>query len=147
MLLPSHGCGEFNQALMELGALVCLPANPRCDGCPLRQVCKSPGDALPNRGPKPRVRRVTENVMLAKRDGKVLLRRRPATGLLAGMWELPTLNGRRGRLVLTLRHAITNRRITLRVWKCRVTTPPRGCRWMSPRSLTMPAAHRRALTQ
>jgi A/G-specific adenine glycosylase len=147
VLLPARGCGEFNQALMELGALVCLPANPRCGGCPLRRVCKAPGDALPNRGPKQRIQRVTEDVMLARRGGKVLLRRRPATGLLAGMWELPPLDGRRGRLLLTLRHAITNRRITLRVWKCRLRKAPRDCRWMSPRSLTMPAAHRRALAQ
>jgi len=144
-LLPARGCGEFNQALMELGALVCLPANPRCEGCPLRRVCRAPGDALPNRGPKQRIHRVTEDVMLAQRDGKVLLRRRPASGLLAGMWELPPYDGRSGRLVLTVRHAVTNRRITLRVWKCRLRKPPRGCCWMSPRSLTMPSAHRRAL--
>jgi len=75
----------------------------------------------------------------------VLLRRRPAGGLLAGMWELPPRDGRSGRRVLTLRHTITNRRITLRVWKCVVRRAPRGCRWMSPRALAMPAAHRRAL--
>jgi A/G-specific adenine glycosylase len=133
--------GEFNQALMELGALVCLPANPRCGECPLRSVCAAPGDELPNRGPKQRVRRVTEDVMLARRDGKVLLRRRPMTGLLAGMWELPPREGNGGRLLFTLRHAITNRRITLRVFE----GTARDGRWMSPRAVTMPAAHRRAL--
>lgn len=144
-LLPLRGCGEFNQAVMELGALVCLPSNPQCAACPLRWACKAPGDALPNRGPKQQIQRVTEDVMLARRGGKVLLRRRPATGLLAGMWELPPLDGRRGRLVLTLRCAITNRRITLRVWRCAVRGTPSGCHWMSPGRLIMPAAHRQAL--
>ncbi len=145
MLLPARECGEFNQALMELGALVCLPANPRCAVCPLRRVCVAPTDALLNRGAKQRTKTVTHDVILARRAGKVLLRRRPATGLLAGMWELPPLDGRRGRLVLTLRHTITDKRITLRAWQCRLRGTPRGCRWVSPRSLAMPAAHRRAL--
>jgi len=144
-LLPARGCGEFNQALMELGALICLPSNPRCAVCPLRRVCRAPGDALPRRGPKQRVQQVTQDVMLAQRGKKVLLRRRPATGLLAGMWELPPPDGERGRLLLTLRHAITQRRITLRVWQCRVGRRPRDCLWLLPQQVAMVSAHRRAL--
>lgn len=144
-LLPARGCGDFNQALMELGALVCLPSNPRCESCPLRRVCTAPSDALPNRGPKQQMRCVTQDVAWVTRDGKLLLRQRPAIGLLAGMWELPPHDSDGGRLLLTVRHTITNRRITLRVF---AGTAGAG-RWVSRRrlgQLAMPAAHRRAVT-
>lgn len=144
-LLPQRRCGEFNQALMELGALVCLPANPRCGDCPLRKVCAAPTDALPHRGARGKLQQVIEDVMLVRRNGRVLLRRRPSEGLLGGLWELPPRPGKRGRLVLTVQHTITDRRITLRVWECRVRRVPPGCRWMSPSRLAMPAAHRRVL--
>ncbi len=142
-LLPEKNCGDFNQALMELGALVCVPANPHCDVCPLRRVCATRGDALPARKRR-RSKRVTQDVLFAQRDGRVLLRQRPATGLLAGMWELPA--GKSGPHLLTTRHTITNRRITLRVF----AGEDGNGRWLSRRQLqrvSMPAAHRRALEQ
>ena len=145
MLLPAGPSGDFNQALMELGALVCLPASPRCSGCPLRRVCLVPGDVLPNRGEAQRTKTETHDVILARRGDKVLLRRRPTTGLLAGMWELPPRESRGGRLVLTLRHAITDKRITLRVWEQKLRRTPPGCRWLAARPLAMPSAHRCAL--
>jgi A/G-specific adenine glycosylase len=146
-LLPARACGDFNQALMELGALVCLPAHPRCTGCPLRRVCIAPTDELPNRGPKRRRQPVTHDVVLVGRAGKVLLRQRPATGLLAGLWELPPREGDAGRLVLTLRHTITHRRITLRVF-AGGDVNRQACRWVAEwRRLALAAAHRRALEQ
>jgi len=142
ILLPARNCGDFNQALMELGALVCLPVQPRCEKCPLRGICRR--GRLPARRFPP-LRQVTETALLIQRDGRVWLRQRPATGLLAGFWELPA--GRSGKLLLTLRHVITNRQITLQVRAGR----PRGSgRWFSRRqlqSVAMPAAHRRALEQ
>lgn len=140
-LLPTKGCGDFNQALMELGALVCLPRNPRCETCPLWSVCATRGDALPKRKRR-KLRNVTQKVLLVHRNGSVLLRQRPATGLLAGMWELPA--GKSSRLLWTERHTITNRRITLKVF---ASTKGSG-RWFTRqqlRQITMPAAHRRAL--
>lgn len=139
-LLPATGCGDFNQALMELGALVCVPVNPRCEACPLRPVCATRSDARPRRKTKT-LRRVTEDVVYVTRAGKVLLRQRPATGLLAGLWELPA--GKSGQHLLTLRHAITSRQITLRVYAGKTGAG----RWVSvaqANRLTMPAAHRRA---
>ena len=136
-LLPEKNCGDFNQALMELGALVCLPANPQCARCPLRGVCGR--HALPRKAK--RLKPVRQDVVFAARDGAVRLRQRPATGLLAGMWELPP--GRSSRLLLTLRHTITNRRVTLRVFAGKNGDG----RWVKNwRKLTMPAAHRRAVT-
>ena len=143
-LLPARRCGEFNQALMELGALVCGPVNPRCDACPLRAVCAAPGDALPNRGRRPRWRAVVHDVAWDCRQGKVRVRQRPATGLLAGLWELPpTVAGK--ECLAVVRHTILNQRITLRVWAARARTG----RWVTRRQLArlpLPAAHRRAVT-
>jgi A/G-specific adenine glycosylase len=140
-LLPARSCGDFNQALMELGALVCVPLNPRCEHCPLWSVCATRGDAVPRRKPR-KLRRVIENVLFVSNHGSVLLRQRPRVGLLAGMWELPT--GKSRRHLLTIRHAITDRQITLRVFE---GTSASG-RWFSRRQLqriAMPAAQRRAL--
>ena len=145
-LLPVRRCSDFNQALMELGALVCLPASPQCEACPLMGVCEAPGDALPNRGPKQKMRTETHNVVWMVRDGKIRMRQRPTTGLLAGMWELPECEGDSGRLLLTVRHTITNRRITLRVFDGETHEG----RWVSRREserLAMPAAHRRVVSR
>lgn len=137
-LLPQKNCGDFNQALMELGARVCLPANPKCAQCPLRRVCGR--HELPRKSK--RLTPVTQDVLWVQRAGKILLRRRPAHGLLAGMWELPA--GRSRRHLLSIRHTITNRRIALRVF---AGQRARG-RWFSRRQverLTLPAAQRRAV--
>jgi A/G-specific adenine glycosylase len=157
-LLPDCDPGTFNQALMELGALVCTPVNPRCVVCPMARVCtalsKSIQNELPNRGDKRPHKLVVHDAALIQRDGRILLQRRPSKGLLAGMWELPPLEEKRSRMsqpVLSIRHTITNRRITLRIFACqngeRVKSGGR-LRWISPRNLerlTLPAAHRRAL--
>jgi A/G-specific adenine glycosylase len=148
-LLPATDCGDFSQALMELGALVCLPLNPRCDACPMRRVCAAPTDDLPNRGVKRSLLPVTQTVVFVQRAGRVLLRRRPTSGQLAGLWELPALAGEEKELLLTHRHTITQRRITLRVV---VGKPQRTgvLRWVTPSGLarlTLPAAHRLVLAR
>ncbi len=90
--------GIFNQALMELGALVCLPlASAMCGGCPIRSLCRAYAEHavedLPVRKAK-QPRRVEEKTVLVVRDGeRTILHKRPDTGLLAGMWELPNLEG------------------------------------------------------
>ncbi len=164
-ILPNKNCGTFNQALMEIGALICTPVNPRCGVCPLSRVCiaraKGQQDELPNRGKKRAPKRVFHDAALVRRNGRILLRRRPARGLLAGMWELPPLLGerfqrrrlrsKRGKPLLTFRHTITNKRITLRVFACEPLSTPKcngSLRWASRKDLarlTLPAAHRRAL--
>ncbi|MCG3149513.1 MAG: Adenine DNA glycosylase [Verrucomicrobiae bacterium] len=145
-LLPAKNCGDFNQALMELGALVCTPASPACAQCPLRQVCVARArgwqDRLPNRGVPQKSTAVTHDVLFIQNAGKFLLRQRPKTGVLAGMWEFPA--GKSEKLLLTIRHAIMNQRITLRVFAGQTAAG----RWFTRRQaaqLAMPAAHRRAL--
>jgi A/G-specific adenine glycosylase len=156
-LLPARGGGDFNQALMELGALVCTPGEPDCARCPVRGVCVARARGiqaeLPNRGPRRRPRRVVQDAAWVCRGGRFLLRRRPSAGLLAGLWELPPLNRRPGRLALTLDHAITHRRITLRVFESDARhwrRPDRQRRWVNARQarrLPLAAAHRRAVDQ
>ena len=95
---PADRPGDYNQALMELGALVCAPGGPPlCHVCPLADRCaaKAAGrqTELPVKAaPKPR-RTVDYTVVLAVADGAVLLNRRPAKGLLAGLWQPLLLEG------------------------------------------------------
>ncbi len=85
---------DFNQALMELGALVCTPTSPKCLACPLREGCRSAGtplvDVLPRKSPKKPPTRVTHDVLAVEKGGAWLFEQRPATGMWAGMWQLPT---------------------------------------------------------
>jgi len=93
-VMPRECPGDFNQALMELGAVVCLPNGaPLCDRCPAAAFCaalrEGSVEELPVKAPK-RARRVEERtVYLIFRAGRVALRRRPGKGLLAGLWEYP----------------------------------------------------------
>ena len=92
--VPVRAAGTFNQALMELGATVCLPHGaPLCTRCPARDFCAALAqgrvDELPVKAPK-RPRRVEERtVWLICHQNRVALRRRPVRGLLAGLWEFP----------------------------------------------------------
>ena len=93
-LIPIREASSFNQAMMELGATVCLPNGaPLCEQCPAGEFCRAKleerTDALPVKAPK-KERRVEDRVVfLIFRDGQVALRRRPEKGLLAGLWEFP----------------------------------------------------------
>jgi A/G-specific adenine glycosylase len=138
-LLPMRHVGEFNQALMELGALICTPTAPRCPHCPLADDCTARRlglqDSMPPRA-KP-VETVTERgvAVVVSRGTRVLLAQRPDGGRWAGMWEfphaaleesetpneavarfLPELTGIEAEVsgeLLTLRHTVTRHRITL----------------------------------
>ena len=97
-IVPADRPGDFNQALMELGATVCLPnGEPLCGECPLASLCKGreQGNALslPRKAPKKERRIEHRTVLLLFSQGKVALRKRPDSGLLAGMWEFPSAEG------------------------------------------------------
>lgn len=95
---PARSMGAFNQALMDLGATVCLPNGaPQCSRCPLAVLClglrAGTAPALPCKKAK-KPRRVEERtVLVAVGGGRVLLQKRPENGLLAGLWELPNTEG------------------------------------------------------
>ncbi|MBR1496901.1 MAG: A/G-specific adenine glycosylase [Oscillospiraceae bacterium] len=94
---PAGACGEFTQALMELGAVVCLPNGaPDCAACPLQNLCRSRDGAwkrLPVRGTKKARQQEQLTVFLLLADGAAALKKRPASGLLAGLWEFPNVPG------------------------------------------------------
>ena len=95
MMAGISRCGDVTQALMELGALVCIPRNPRCDACPWQIHCaarlENAQDALPIRKTPAPPRTVHVLTGLLVRDGRVLAMQRPPRGLLAGMWEFPSV--------------------------------------------------------
>ncbi len=103
-LLPSKNCGDYAQALMDLGAMVCTPRKPKCDLCPWRAACRACDEGiqetLPRRDKKKAkpVRRAVAFVLFNPK-GDVLLRRRPAEGLLAHMMEVPSSPWREGKRI------------------------------------------------
>lgn len=117
VLLSRARPGDFNQAMMELGATVCLPRQPACQTCPVVGFCATRG-AL--QGVKKEVRRKCEvYYSLGLRNGSVRLVQRPrSTSLMPGMWELPEINGVSGghAAILTLRHSITTTDYVVRVF-------------------------------
>jgi len=104
-LVPASRAGDYAQAMMDLGATVCTPRNPRCVICPLMEGCKARrqgiAEQLPARAPKAdKPTRRGLAFVLANRDGAILLRKRPSKGLLGGMDEVPSSPWREGRLVI-----------------------------------------------
>jgi len=94
--LPKGKAADFNQALMDLGAMICVPKNPRCLICPLMKDCQSRANGTQAVRPVKKVKKAVPYYMHAAaviiKRSKVLLAQRPSTGLLASMWEFP--NGR-----------------------------------------------------
>jgi A/G-specific adenine glycosylase len=107
--LDSTRPGDFNQAMMELGATVCLPQQPNCLLCPVSQFCATRGE-LKAMHPAPPKKKRAILFGLARRNGKVfLVQRDKEESLMPGMWELPEFPARRGAKppLLSLRHSIT----------------------------------------
>jgi A/G-specific adenine glycosylase len=92
-LLPPGQAGDFNQALMDLGATICTPRSPKCTVCPLRTVCSALKlnlvDKLPLKAPKPPIPSLEVTAAILRQDDQVLIARRPPNGLLGGLWEFP----------------------------------------------------------
>jgi len=164
-LVPMRGAGDWNQALMELGATVCVPRAPRCEMCPIETLCRAramnrvgafpPGVA---RRPSVAVRRA---VALIARGGRLLMARREGA-LLGGLWEPPGVEvgaGASARRLLaaellrlgvrarldpsgrSVRHTITHREITVSLWRGEpLAAVPRSARvrWVDPASATVP---------
>ena len=91
--LPPGRARDFNQALMELGSLVCLPKAPRCSICPIAEHCRARALGLQGEIPKRKERRPLPHrdvaVGLLEHEGKIFLAKRPSEGLLGGLWDLP----------------------------------------------------------
>ena len=97
-IIPTDRPGDFNQAMMEIGACVCIPNGaPHCEECPLQQICMAYADGTqlqyPNKA-KAKQRTIEEKTVLIIRDAEsAALHKRPDRGLLAGMYEFPSMKG------------------------------------------------------
>lgn len=146
-IVPAGRAGAFNEALMELGALVCRPKNPACHDCPIRRFCRAFQEnrvgELPVKSRKPAVPHHEIAIGVVHRQDKVLIALRPADGLLGNLWEFP--GGKRqpdetlaeccrreikeetdldievGETFALVHHAYTHFRITLSAFHCRYT--------------------------
>lgn len=91
--IPVHCPGEFNQALMELGAIICTPKTPDCRNCPVLPVCKSyrKGESAnyPVKKPRTKPPTVTRLTFVLRMNDRVYLQKRPSHGMLADLWEFP----------------------------------------------------------
>jgi A/G-specific adenine glycosylase len=127
-LLARNRPGDWNQAMMELGATICLPGDPKCLICPIRKWCADPGRETRKPHGVRQKRELTYR--LAHRRAAVYLVRRDAgSRLMAGMWELPATLVSEGTPVARLRHSITNNHYTVLVFQVG-TSHLSGGRWI-----------------
>jgi A/G-specific adenine glycosylase len=142
-LLDGRNPGEHNQAMMELGATVCLPRAPLCADCPVAPLCEAKSQHRQNEFPvKSRrtvVRRVELRLLWITRNGAVLARRRPeGSSRLAGFWELPK-EGQVPAVVRSeagsFRHSITNHQYSFRVLEATIVRRPPGFIWLPLQNL------------
>jgi A/G-specific adenine glycosylase len=147
-LVPSEEAGDWNQALMEVGATVCLPRAPRCPECPARDLCiaRSRGieNTLPNLAAKTPATASRQLMLVAvvrnRKGDRVLLGRRRPGGLFGGLWEPPAVaDGRDARRALAtllgielprltdrgvVTHILSHRRLAVRVVSCKLDRSP-----------------------
>lgn len=144
-LLDPARPADYNQAIMELGALICLPRNPDCPECPLVRVCKARRlgqiARFPPRKSKPLTTNVKIRLCLVRRGRSILLRPPSGQGLWPHFWTLPDLPLSHAQLVTTFSHTVTFRKIAVEVWTGKPRRIPQGHRWISPSKLaTLPLA-------
>jgi A/G-specific adenine glycosylase len=87
--IPAGRASDFNQALMDLGAAICLPSRPRCSSCPVLRFCVTKGESKEKKPAAKKFREETWAIALVEKDGKFLLHRNEDKGLLAGLWQFP----------------------------------------------------------
>jgi A/G-specific adenine glycosylase len=134
-LLNTKEPGDFNQALMELGAMVCLPERPLCHACPVIQLCATRGCLKNSRSQAPQRKREI-CYALSRKNGSVFLTQRPKdASLMPGMWELPEVPISDDPALLILRHSITVTNYVVRVRKAMPPGDVHG-RWVQSSRVT-----------
>lgn len=152
--------GDFNQAMMELGALICTPRTPQCSTCPLRAECQAAANDTQLNYPivserKPLPERERDVYLLCHTNGEYLFARHEGERLLDGFWELPTKQAlpfkiQKPSLIYTHRQTFTHFRQTLRVFKAalpkKLPTLPEHLTWSAlPSPLPLTTATRQIL--
>jgi len=135
-LLDRRDPAAWNQAVMELGALICLPKQPLCESCPVREQCgaRAAGTQaeLPRKRAKPEAQRIDRTLLLIQRGDRVLMTPSPRVN---GFWDLPErIDGSRvGATLGAFSHTITfrNYRFTVQEAKLANGSVPKECRWLN----------------
>lgn len=147
---PQKKSGVFNQAMMELGALVCRPKNPSCLLCPLNDFCQAFKEGKQEVIPLPKkrnYRKIETVVAIIRKNGQFLIQKRPPQGLLADLWEFPGGKRKSGetleealhreikeelrtevqaeKFLIRVQHAYTQFQVTLYAYECRLKNMPR----------------------
>jgi A/G-specific adenine glycosylase len=117
-LLDTKRPGDFNQAMMELGAVVCTPRAPACLTCAMVEMCATRGELAGVGRQAPQKKREIHYALHCRNGDVLLVQRARDASLMAGMWELPEVNGprRKGTPAFTVRHSITTTNYTVQVW-------------------------------
>ncbi len=161
-LVPAERPGDFNQALMELGATVCRPANPDCLACPVQSMCQAHAQGrvaeLPVRSPKTKTVSLQFHVWIPIFEGLYGLRQIPEGEWWENMWEFPRASSEcdLGEIVGEgevlpcggLRHSVTHHRITLIVSQIECAGKSEALKWVSGEELMqmpLPSPQRKAL--
>jgi A/G-specific adenine glycosylase len=132
-VLPQKNIGDFNQALMELGATVCFPRNPQCAQCPVSKLCAAYASGNPENFPVKKKKEIAEALktaaLIVRSKGKVLIRRQPMRERWGGLWMFPHWKDRKSMLSemgcqksdlnhrMTVKHGFTKYRIALEVYE------------------------------
>jgi A/G-specific adenine glycosylase len=153
-LVPGKNSSTYNSALLDLGALICLPRHPKCSVCPVKRFCRAKNPrSLPIKRAPSATQKLIEKHILVARDNKILLTK--AATRWRGMWTLPPLQLDRlkrsslGRPIHTSVFPFTNHRITLQIFRGgQRRIDHRHQRWFLERelqSIPIPSPHRRAI--
>jgi len=161
---PKNDFGQFNQAMMELGALVCRPNNPKCLLCPITEYCKAYKKGFQDIIPRPKkrnYRKIETVVGIITKQGKYLIQKRPSKGLLGDLWEFPGGKKKRNeslkaalhreiqeelntevsreKFLIKVHHSYTQFQVTLHAFECILRKSPESNnkihRWVTLKGL------------
>lgn len=130
-LLPDKNTGDFNQSMMELGATVCSPQNPKCGICPVQKDCAAYAsksqEMFPVKSNREKMEKIKTAAFILRNGGKVLLEKQPAEGRWGGLWMFPYGKSKKavakrfkikaGKKALTVSHGFTRYQVSLEVFE------------------------------
>ncbi len=125
-VVPRRGAGLFNQALMDLGSLVCTPSRPLCTTCPLGSVCVAHRtqrtDTIPAKVVRRSTRQVRETAIVIRHGQRVLVEQRGPGEWWEGLWDFPRATGSKGVRIGTVRYTVTHHAVECVVYEWNVPT-------------------------